>query len=326
MERLSGISKVPSDLEFPQKEVSMILVTGAGGFIGHHVCHLLVKQGHDVVGIDRYFVTRQPYLQLTGDIRSPDFLAEVLQSRTFDTIIHLAAMLNTASRLQPDEALQVNTGSSLALLQIAHRLKVRRFIFGSSISVYGPKAFVKHGDVSEEEPAAPSTVYGVSKRYVELVGQEYHQQGALQFMSLRIAMVVGAGALNTSTPWRSQIFEQLETENPVRIDLPFAPAERLPLIHVEDVAQVVHRLVDVAHPVYPVYNTPVENWIASELVEYLHSLNPKIEVIYRPTPDRGDPEAINGQRFTEEFGYQPMPIRQRLRDSCWAKIKSESHS
>jgi UDP-glucuronate 4-epimerase len=303
----------------------MILVTGAGGFIGRHVCHLLVRQGYDLVAIDQHFVRPQAYPQLTGDICSTDFLAEVIESSPFDTIIHLAAVLNTASRLQPDEALRVNIGSSLALLHLAEQRRVRRIIFGSSISAYGPKPFADHGEVSEEEPAAPNTVYGVSKRYVELVGQDYHQQGAFQFVSVRIAMVVGAGARNTSTPWRSSIFEQLGSQESARIELPFAPAERLPLIHVEEVPQVIHRLVRAERPVYSVYNTPVETWIARDLAEYVHSLNPNIEVTYHPVTARGDPESINGARFTDEFGYQPMPLGKRLRDDYLAKRRVMDH-
>ena len=171
----------------------MILITGAAGFIG-----------------------------------SPDFLAEVMQSGPFEIIMHVAAVLNTASRGQPDEALRVNIGSSLTLLHLATQSKVQKFIFGSSISVYGPKLFAEYGAVSEEDPAAPNTIYGVSKRYVELAGQDYHEHGTFQFVAVRIAMVVGLGAVNTSTPWRSQIFERLRDQQSTRIDLSFARPERLP--------------------------------------------------------------------------------------------------
>lgn len=299
----------------------MILVTGAGGFIGSHVCLLLAEQGYDLVAIDQRFVTPQPYRQLSGDIGSREFLDKVMQVGTFDTIIHLAAVLNTASRMQPEEAQRVNIGSSLALFQFAARRKVRKFIFGSSISVYGPKPFVDYGDVSEEQPAAPNTVYGMSKRYVELVGQDYHQQGAFQFVSVRIAMVVGAGAMNTSTPWRSHIFERLATQESIQIDLPFARTERLPVIHVEDVADIVHRFVLVENPSHSIYNTPVENWIASDLAEYIHSLNKNINVIYNPVQARGDPESINGQRFLDEFSYQIIPLRQHLQTEYFAEGK-----
>lgn len=291
----------------------MILVTGAGGFIGSQVCHLLSTRGYDVVAIDRRFATPQPYSQFSGDLGSADFLTEVMRTGSFDTIIHLAAVLNTASRQQPDEALRVNIGSSLALLQLAARFKARKFIFGSSISVYGAKSFAQYGEVSEEQPAAPNTVYGVSKRYVELVGQDYREQGTFQFVAVRIAMAVGPGAVNTSTPWRSQIFERLRALQPTRVDLPFAPTERLPLIHVADVAEVIQLLVHVKHPIYSIYNTPAENWRASDLAEYIHALNRNIEVAYSPARSRGDPEAINSQRFTDEFDYQPVPLQQHLR-------------
>lgn len=292
----------------------MILVTGAGGFIGSQVCRLLSTRGYAVVALDRRFTTPQPYSHFSGDIGSADFLASVMQTRSFDIIIHLAAVLNTASRQQPNEAQRVNIGSSLTLLQLAAQSKAQKFIFGSSISVYGSKSFVSYGEVSEEQPAAPNTIYGVSKRYVELAGQDYHERGTFQFVAVRIAMVVGSGAVNTSTPWRSHIFERLRAQQPTRIDLPFARTERLPLIHVADVAEVIQRLVHVEHPIYSIYNTPAENWTAGDLAEYIHTLNTNIEVIYSPARSRGDPEAINGQRFTDEFDYQPVPLRQHLRE------------
>lgn len=300
----------------------MILVTGAGGFIGGHVCGLLSEQGYDVVAIDRHFVTPGPYRQLPGDIGSAEFLNNVMQIGTFDALIHLAAMLNTASRQHPEEALRVNVGSSLTLLRLAAQTKVRRFIFGSSISVYGPKPFTVYGEVSEAEPPAPDNVYGVSKRFVELVGQGYHQQGAFQFVAVRIAMVVGAGARNTATPWRSYIFERLAAQESTKIELPFARTERLPLIHVEEVAEVIHRFLLVERPSYSVYNTPVENWTAGDLGDYIHSLNPNIHVIYNPGQARGDPEAIDGQRFTAEFDYQTVPLRRRLQSDYVARRKS----
>jgi len=291
----------------------MILVTGAGGFIGSQVCRLLSTQGYAVVAIDQRFTTTHAYPQFTGDIGSTEFLTKVIQTGSFEAIIHLAAVLNTTSRGQPDEALRVNIGSSLALLQVAARSKVQKFIFGSSISVYGAKPFAQYGEVSEEEPAAPNTVYGVSKRYVELVGQDYRDQGTFQFVALRIAMVVGPGAVNTSTPWRSQIVELLRARQPTRIDLPFAPTDKLPLIHVADVAEVIQRLIRAERPSYSIYNTPAENWRASDLAEYIHTLNKNVEVAYSPAHSRGDPEAIDGHRFTDEFDYQPVPLQQHLR-------------
>ena len=79
-----------------------------------------------------------------------------------------------------------------------------------------------------------------------------------------------------------------------------------------DVAEVIHRLIHAEHPIYSIYNTAAENWIAGDLGEYVHTLNRNLEVTYSPARSRGDPEAINGQRFTDEFNYQPVPLPQHF--------------
>jgi UDP-glucuronate 4-epimerase len=290
----------------------IILVTGAAGFIGSEICRLLHRQGHAVVAIDRHFPTNLPYPQRTGDVGDDSFLSAVCLAYPAKTVVHLAGMLNSVSRQQPYEAMRVNIGASLSLLQLSAQSGVKRFIFGSSISAYGEKPFAAYGAVSELEPAAPIHVYGVSKRYVELVGQDYHQRGEFQFVALRIAMVVGPGMPSTSSPWRSQVFEQLRVQHHTRIDLPFAPAERIPLIHVGDVAAAVHKLITTRHPSHTIYNTPAEQWTAGGLAEYLHDLNGNLEVRYNPSRIKSDPEVINGQRFIDEFNYQPTELRQSL--------------
>ena len=291
----------------------MILVTGAGGFIGSHVCQLLATRGQEVVGLDRDFTTPLPCPTVQGDLGSPDSLTGLFHTYSFDAIVHLAAVLNTASRVHPDEAMRVNIGGSLTLLQLAIQFGVPKFIFGSSISAYGSKRYADCGTVAESEPAAPNTVYGVSKRYVEIVGEQYRQQGQLQFVALRMAMVVGAGAIRTSSPWRSEIFEKLPVNQRIIINMPFASHEIIPLIHVADVAEIARRLVAAEQTRYSIYNTPSENWQCGDLADYLGSLNRQIELAFNPSPVRGEPEAIDGRRFVAEFGCEPISVKERLR-------------
>jgi nucleoside-diphosphate-sugar epimerase len=96
----------------------MILVTGAGGFIGRHVCQLLSAHGQDILRVDRSFRPPLSFPFVQGDLTNNEFLSELFQEYTFDAIIHLAALLNTASRQQPGEAMRVNIGCSLNLLQL----------------------------------------------------------------------------------------------------------------------------------------------------------------------------------------------------------------
>lgn len=291
----------------------MILVTGANGFIGRQVCQRLSVHGQDIVAVDRDFGSSLHVLQVQGDLNDPHFLSGLFHEYSFDTIIHLAAILNSASRQGPFDAMNTNIGASLHLLSLATRFNVAKFVFGSSISAYGPKRYEVHGEVSEEEPASPDNVYGVSKRYVEIVGEHVRKQENLQFVSLRISMVVGAGATKTASRWRSEIFEKLNVSQHTLITLPFASTEFLPLVHVSDVADMIKQLVEVKQTLHVIYNTPSDNWQGEELADYIRSLNRNIEFSFIPSAVRGDPEAINGMRFVDEFGYAPRLLREQLR-------------
>ncbi len=291
----------------------MILVTGGGGFIGSRVCRLLCSRKLEVVALDRNFTTTPPCSRVQGDISSPDFVAELFHAHSFDSIVHLAGVLNTASCRHPDEALRINMGGSLALLQLAIQFKVKNFVYGSSISVYGEKRYEDYGEISESESAAPSNVYGASKRFVEIVGEQYRQQGQLHFAALRISVVVGPGAINTSSPWRSQIFEQLSARQPTLIHLPFARDKTIPLIHVEDVSAAIGRLIEARRPKFAIYNTPSENWRCNDLADYIRKLNHNVELTFSPSTGRGDPDAISGSRFLAEFDFNRVPLKERMR-------------
>lgn len=291
----------------------MILVTGGGGFIGSRVCRLLCSKKLDVVALDRSFAATPPCTRVQGDVSCADFLAELFHAYSFDSVVHLASVLNTASCRHPDEALRINMGGSLDLLQLAIQFEVKNFVYGSSISVYGEKCYEDYGEVSESEPASPSNVYGVSKRFVEIVGEQYRQQGLLQFAALRISIVVGPGATNTSSPWRSQIFEQLSARQPTLIHLPFARDKIIPVIHVEDVAEAIGRLIEASRPRFAIYNTPSENWRCNDLADYIRKLNRNVELAFSASTGRGDPDAILGSRFLAEFDFNPVPLKERLR-------------
>ncbi len=291
----------------------MILVTGGGGFIGREVCQLLSTQGYEVLALDRSFPLSLPYRTVEGDLCDQDFLTGLFRTHSIAAIVHLAAVLKSASRRHPGEAMHVNIGSGLALLELAKQFNVRRFIFGSSISAYGDKPYPAFGTVSETEPAAPDSIYGITKRYIEIAGEQYRQETKVEFVALRIAMVVGAGATNTASRWRSEIFESANTNQPISIQLPFTRTEGLPLIHVADIAACIQRLITAEHLVNTIYNTPTENWRCGDLADTIHTLHPQIDFTFSPSQNRGDPEAIDGSLFIEEFGFRPMPIKDRLR-------------
>jgi hypothetical protein len=75
---------------------------------------------------------------------------------------------------------------------------------------------------------------------------------------------------------------------------------------------MIKRLIDAGRALHPVYNTPSENWLCSDLAGTIQALNQNVTLAFGPSSARGDPEAIDGSRFSGEFGYNPVPLQERL--------------
>ena len=145
-----------------------ILVTGTEGYLGCLLAPELLRDGHDVVGVDTgyyaqgwlYHGVQQTARTLRKDIRhlTADDLAGV------DAVVHMAELSNDPlGQLAPDVTYAVNHQGSVRLAQLARAAGVERFVYMSSCSVYG----VADGTVDEASPVNPQTAYAECKVLVE---------------------------------------------------------------------------------------------------------------------------------------------------------------
>jgi nucleoside-diphosphate-sugar epimerase len=287
----------------PANRVGAILVTGACGHIGRELCRILKNNDREILPVDvDHDKTREV---ISCDLRSPSDVSQLFQAHPIRAVIHLAGTLPSAFQADPLTGADVNLGGSCELLRqsAAH---VRRFIFASSVSVYGSSPTRR--PVTEDDPPAPDEPYGASKLAIELIGQTLAKEKTFEFVALRIARVVGPGIKKTSSPWRSRIFEASPQGHSVC--LPFVPEAILSLVHVEDVAHMLFTLAEIAEMSSFVYNTPVEVWEARQLKEAIEELR-GIRVELGPDAALGGP-ICDGSRFAREFGFQLRGLRDRL--------------
>jgi nucleoside-diphosphate-sugar epimerase len=281
-----------------------ILVTGASGHIGSETCRVLRTGGRVILPID--VEPDSPRGVLACDLTLKDELSRLFQVHPIQTVIHLAGLLPSAFRSDPLKGAEVNLNGSLELMRQAVNSGVRRFVFASSISVYGSSPSAH--PLTEDDPATPDEPYGASKRAVELIGETLAAKRALEFASLRIARVIGPGIKKTASPWRSQIFAPLPRNVPIRI--PFAPEAMLSLVHVEDVARMLFVLGNATEVRSCVYNTPAELWQARDLKQLIEeSVDTRVEL----GDDRSSAgPTCDGGRFLREFGFELQGLRERL--------------
>lgn len=289
----------------PTSDEKFVIVTGAGGHIGLEVCRLLRTGGSKILPVDVDGTTRD---LITCDLRMSNQVSQLFQSHPVRTVIHLAAILPSSFRSDPLAGVEVNLTGCFELMRQAVNARIKRFVFASSISVYGSSLTSR--PLTEHDPAVPDEPYGASKRVVELVGETLASGQAIEFVSLRIARVIGLGIKKTSSPWRSRIFETSSGRDSIHI--PFAPEAVLSLVHVEDVARMLVTLAETPEVHSTIYNTPVELWEARHLKEVIEEVR-GIRVELGPDGAMGGP-ICDGSRFVREFGIQLRGLRERLSD------------
>ena len=164
----------------------VVLITGAGGEIGHGLIEQLARSGErgivtlDVNRLDPS-IARLVDAEITGSILDKGVLERILASYQVELVFHLAALLSTRSEFTPVTAHQVNVEGTLNLLEFAQReaeshAKPVVFIYPSSIAAYGlPDTDTKArvGRVKEDDWLHPTTMYGCNKLYCEQLGHYY---------------------------------------------------------------------------------------------------------------------------------------------------------
>jgi nucleoside-diphosphate-sugar epimerase len=181
-----------------------VLVTGGAGFIGGHLCRRLLGDDHRVTAIDNFdpFYPRDIKEDGIDDLRAPSFslieadirdattILDRLEERRVDAIVHLAAKAGVRPSIEDPMAYEtVNLGGTQSMLEVARRLGVDTFLFGSSSSVYGNNDNIPF---AEDDPVeAPISPYAATKRAGELLAHTYHHLHGMTVHCLRFFTVYG---------------------------------------------------------------------------------------------------------------------------------------
>jgi len=182
----------------------MLLVTGAAGFIGSHLCEKLLEK-HKVVGFDNFCDFYDPKIKFDNlkkclkddnfilhetDIRDKEQLSEIFSKYDFQTVIHLAAMAGVRPSIEdPQLYTEVNINGTVNLLEECKKHKIRNFIFASSSSVYGNNKKIPFSESDNVD--FPISPYAATKKAGELICHTYHHLEKISVICLRFFTVYG---------------------------------------------------------------------------------------------------------------------------------------
>lgn len=166
-----------------------ILITGGAGFIGSHVCDLLIQNGYNVIIVDNLSSGFNSNLNKNAkfynlDINSKN-LENVFKENKIDYVFHFAAQASVSfSTNNPTEDATENILGSINVLKCSKKYGIKKFITISTAAVYGLPEYLP---VDEKHPVTCLSFYGLSK----LTMEKYTQLFGLDYIIFRFANVYG---------------------------------------------------------------------------------------------------------------------------------------
>lgn len=243
-----------------------ILVTGAAGFVALNVVEHLLREGREVVGLDRIPIperARQAFALLPGrltmiggSVLSGADLSRALTIAPVDRVIHCAVITagSTREKAAPETIVAVNVQGAVATLLAAARRGVRRFVYPSSGSIYGTAA-AGVALIGEDLPnPSPVALYGLTKRAAETILPRIAETQGLSFAAARLGSVYGpweyaTGVRDTLSPML-QVMDCARRGEAAVLSAPW----RGDYIYARDVADGLVRLADAESLSHTVYN------------------------------------------------------------------------
>ncbi len=186
-----------------------ILITGAAGFIGFHLCKKLIEQGNSVIGIDNindYYDTKlkRDRLEIISqistkeknwqffkiDLIDKDLLLGIFQEYKPQTVIHLAAQAGVRYSLEnPDAYIKSNILGFYNILECCKKSKVKSLLYASSSSVYGGNTKIPFSE--NDSVNHPVSLYAATKKSNELMAHSYSHLYGISCTGMRFFTVYG---------------------------------------------------------------------------------------------------------------------------------------
>lgn len=173
------------------------IVTGCAGFIGSHLCELLIEQGHDVYGMDNLLtgsyenvrhLDNNKFFFTKCDVRK-SYIPDI---KEVDWVFHLAARADVVPSIEiPELYFDTNVAGTVRMLEYARELNAKKFIYAASSSCYGDDPITPTDEMCKINTKYP---YALTKYLGEQCVLHWGKVYGLQATSLRLFNVYGPRA------------------------------------------------------------------------------------------------------------------------------------
>jgi UDP-glucose 4-epimerase len=269
------------------------MVTGGAGFIGSRIVRNLVREGEQVVVYDwvptRVILDRvldeseiQKSVKIVqGDVTDYATLVKSIKENNVDKVIHMAGMLIHEVNANPLLGLKVNCEGTVNVFEAARLLGLKKVVWASSGSVFGPAEMYPEEYIPTDAPHFPQNIYGATKSFDELVMNYYYKTYKLDVTAVRYVMVYGVGQTHGRT---AGIMQQLVYNPAVGKPgkVPAAGWNILGWTYVEDAAKATVLAAKTPAAKTRAYSIMGAIHSVQEIADYVHELIPDADITLLP--------------------------------------------
>jgi UDP-glucose 4-epimerase len=273
-----------------------VLITGASGFVGGHVAHNLLADGHEITGFDLMEGDGTSFPTVVGDLRDAEAVAAAVAGN--DVVCHIGAIGDVyLAAEKPSLAAEVNVGGTSHIADAATQSDAR-VVYASTWEVYGE---VEYEPMDEEHPRNPDHPYNITKLGGEQMLLASANLRGLSAIALRLGTAYGPG-LRPNSVFRIFI-DRARRGDPITIMGDGSQSRQF--VHVDDLARAFSLAISSDVSGIALNTVAPEPITIKQLAETVVSRFPT-EIIYAPAR-AGDvpPALVSSEKIREVLGWKP---------------------
>lgn len=315
--------------------MARVLVTGSCGQIGTELVGELVNRyGKENIVATDIKKPPQKFKELDINFHFLDVLDEnklrsLITEYDIDVIIHNASILSAMGERNPQLAYHVNIEGFHTVLNAAHKQGVQKVFAPSSIAAFGPST--PKDNTPNEVITRPTTIYGISKVFVELYGEYYFNKFGLDFRSLRYPGIISAETLpgGGTTDYAVEIFYKALENKQYTCFL--KEDAMLPMMYMPDCIKSTIQLIEADSDKlrYRTYNVTAMSFTPQELAEEIKKHIPEFEIEYKPDFRQqiaeSWPRSVDDSAAREDWSWTPDFDLERMTKDMLEKLSKKLH-
>ena len=304
-----------------------VLVIGGSGLFGRKTVSYLLEdpEVNSVISMDLtpprdwFMRSIQIYSDkfkfVTGDVSDLEDILNAIKLHNVDRLVNWAFVMGQEVNTDPRLSTRVNAMGMCNAFEAARLMGVKRVVYASSETVYGPQTMYGDREVTEDDQTNPTHSYAVCKLFAEIIAAQYSQRYDMQFTGVRPTIGYGHGGRSPAQYW-SDMPSAVALGKPYHMEMDGRGLSSL--VSADDLGQFTRILIKAPSSPNQVYNVGGPATSAREMAEALRKLVPGAKITFGERsmvfPGRGGlPWKVSMARAKADYNYSCLPLEESLK-------------